>query len=420
MSVKDIPLFNLLPFEVQDFIGRMLLLLLVLIMIFLLRRVVLRIAARPVQRMARHIPVLRDERILELLAVPVRYFIIAVALFISAEILEVGGRVNIFVSNLGRSFIILGILMTLYRLPDIFMPTATQLFAITGMTIEDRLIPFLRTAIKLLIISMGLVILLQEWDYDVSGLIAGLGLGGLALSLAAQDTVSNLFGFMAIVSDRPFNVGEFVVTPDAEGIVEHVGLRTTRIRRLDQGVIYVPNRKMADAAVLNWSRLSKRRMDYVLGVTYSSTSEDLRVLLHRTREMLRSQPLVDPDSVVVYFTGFGDSSLNILIRSFVHLSDWGEFHAEQERLHLLVMDIIRDLGMSVAFPSRSLYLEAVPDRMTLDPLPPIRRDQLDEGDQILLSGQLEDNPPRIAQADDPDSAYDQQDMPSDDDDKPTD
>ncbi len=415
MSVKDIPLFNQLPLDIQEFIGRILLLVLVLIMIFLLRKVVLKIAAKPVQKMAPHIPVLRDERILDLLSVPVRYIIIALALFISAEILEVGGRVNIFVTNLGRSFIIFSILMTIYRLPDIFMPTATQLFSITGMTIEDRLVPFLRTAIKLFIIALGLVILLQEWDYDVSGLIAGLGLGGLALSLAAQDTVSNLFGFVAIVSDRPFNVGEYVVTPDAEGVVEHVGLRTTRVRRLDQAVIYVPNRKMADAALLNWSRLSKRRMDYVLGVSYNSSSEDLRLLLHRTREMLKSQPLVDPDSVVVYFTGFGDSALNILIRSYVHLSDWGEFHAEQERLHLMVMDIIHELGISVAFPSQSLYLESIPDRMTLEPLPSVRRDQLTEREQMLLSGQLDDEPAHSRQMDDAGSIDDQQDMPDDDD-----
>lgn len=418
MRVKDIPFLNQLSPNVQEFIGQLLLLILVLVLIFVLRRVALWIVFKPLRRISQRTPMLNDQRLFDLAAVPVRYIVIAIALFMGAEIMDLGGRVNIFVENLARSFVILGILFTLYRLPDIFMPTSQQLLAITGMAIEDRLIPFLRTAIKLFIIALGLVILLQEWEYDVSGLIAGLGLGGLALSLAAQDTVSNLFGFVAIVSDRPFNVGEFVVTPDAEGIVEHVGLRTTRIRRLDQGVIYVPNRKMADAAVLNWSRLSKRRMDYVLGVTYDSTSDDLRVLLHRIREMLKSQPLVDPDSVVAYFIGFGDSSLNILIRSFVHLSDWGEFHAEQERLHMLVMDIIRDLGMSVAFPSRSLYLETVPDRMTLDPLPTISRDQLTERDQILLSGQLEDDPARAPQMDDPESA-DPQDIPDDDDDDAT-
>src|SRR5262249_8920002 len=151
----------------------------------------------------------------------------------------------------------------------------------------------------------------QEWGYDVTGLIAGLGLGGLAISLAAQDTLSNIFGFAAIVSDRPFVVGEYVKTKDVEGSVERVGLRSTRVRQIDQAVVAVPNSMLASSAILNWSRLSKRKLEVTLGVTYKTRPDQMEALLASLREMLKAHDKVDPNSVVVYFIGFGQSALNI-------------------------------------------------------------------------------------------------------------
>ncbi|MEQ8674136.1 MAG: mechanosensitive ion channel family protein [Aggregatilineales bacterium] len=359
--MDNLPFLSDLSEDMQNIILRLCALVLAIVLIVVLRRVLTWIIVRPLRKITTRNGPSRDDEILDALILPMRYLVIAAALLVSVRILGAGDAISALVERFGRTLIIIAILLVIYRLIDIFMPSSNRLFAITGLSIQEKLLPFLRTAIKLVIICIGLVIVIQEWGYDVSGLIAGIGIGGLAISLAAQDTIANLFGFTAIVGDRPFDVGEYIVTPDVEGLVEHVGIRSTRVRRLDQALVTVPNNKLANSAILNWSRLQKRRIDMNLGVTYDASSEDMRVLLHRIREMLSVRDTVQPDSVVVYFVEFGDSALNILVRCYVNLADWGEFTAEKELVYLEIMDIISELGMSVAFPSRSLYLENLPD-----------------------------------------------------------
>jgi MscS family membrane protein len=210
------------------------------------------------------------------------------------------------------------------------------------------------------LVAFAAVIIIDEWGYDVNGLVAGLGIGGLAIALAAQDTLANLFGFTTIVGDSPFVEDEYIVTPDVEGVVESVGLRSTRIRQLDQAIVTIPNSKLSGSAITNWSRLYKRRINFVLGITYDATSHQMDELLKLLREMLTRREKVDPDSVVVYFINFGDSALEILVRCYVFESDWGRFTAEREAVNLAVMDIVESLGLSIAFPSQSIYVENIP------------------------------------------------------------
>jgi len=396
--IENIPLINDLPEPFRTIVAILLLVIMVLVVSAVLRRILTWIIIRPLRRMAKRTEIDHDNEMLDRAIQPIRYIVIAVAILISVQILETGQDFDNFVANIARSMIIFAVLLIIFRVVDLFSPTSVRLAATTGLQIEERLLPFLRTAAKFVIIALGLVIILQEWGYDVSGLIAGLGLGGLAFSLAAQDTVSNLFGFTAIVSDNPFDVGEYIVADGVEGIVEHVGLRSTRIRRLDQAIVYMPNSRLANANILNWSRLVKRRMDFTLGVTYSSTSGELRVLLHRIREMLGSQELVDPETVTVYFVNFGNSSLDLMVRCYVLLKDWTEFTAETERLRLLIMDIVDELGMSIAFPSTSLYVENLPPIMTARDLQPESEQspQLDHEERALMEGRIHETTERPA------------------------
>jgi len=361
MPINDIPYWSDLPLDVRTYIARILLVILALLLIWAMRRTMTLMIIRPVRHILKRTGRDYDEAMLNVIAQPARYLIIAIGILISSEILEISASVNAIANQVGRSLIILALLVFAQRLIDLLTPTSNRLFAITGVTIEERLLPFLRTAVKLIVISIGVVIVFQEWNYDISGLVAGLGLGGLAFSLAAQSTIANLFGFVSLVSDRPFNVGEFIKTPDVEGIVEHVGLRSTQVRCMDQSLMYVPNNVMAQSAILNWSRLRKRRIDYVLGIDYSATSEQMRVLLHRIRELLKTQPTIDPNSVVVYFTNFTENGLEILIRAYVHLADWGEFTAEQERLNLEILDIVRDLNLELAAASQNISIDNLSD-----------------------------------------------------------
>ena len=159
----------------------------------------------------------------------------------------------------------------------------------TGLNIEERLLPFIRNGLRVLMGIIAFVIILQEWQFDVGGLVAGLGLGGLGVSLASQDRAGNLFAFTTIVGDGPLINGEYIVTPDVAGIVEGVGIRYMRVRRLNQAQVSIPNSKLTDSPITNWSRLHKRRMNLTLGVTYSTTSDQMRALLNRLDEMLKGR-----------------------------------------------------------------------------------------------------------------------------------
>jgi len=347
-----------LPFELRNTVGRILLALLALLIIWLLRRLLTSLILLPLKRLVvERTATQADDMLISVAETPIRLLIVAGGVALAGQILSTDGATVRFVGNLSRTFVILAGFMFLYNGAGLIAASSMRLRYLTGIRLDEQLVPFVRTALKMILIALAVVVLLQEWDYDVSGLIAGLGLGGLAFSLAAQDTLANLFAFTTIVSDRPFMVGEYIVTPDVTGTVEHVGVRNVRIRQPDQAYVTIPNAKLTASAITNWSRLQKRWLNFHIGVAYGTTSDQMRKLVQRIREMLKAQEKVDPDSVVVLFTDFGDSSLNVLVRCYILESNWVKFHEHRQEINLNIMDIVADLGLSLASPRRSLYIE---------------------------------------------------------------
>lgn len=359
----------MLPTQVREVLARILIAILALLLLWLLRALIKRLLLAPFRRIANRTKSNFDDQLLDLMDLPSRILVLALGVFIAGGILGVDRAGAEFVTNLARTLLIIAVLVFCYKLVGIFEPSQRQLLRAAGLRLDEKLLPFLRTALRLIVVAIGVVIILQEWNYDVNGLIAGLGLGGLAVSLAAKDTVENLFGFTAIVGDSPFLVGDYIKSPDVEGTVEHVGLRSTRIRQLNQALVTVPNSKLASAAVLNWSRLSKRWYDTTIGIGYTANSDDIRLLVTRIRDMLDTRPLVEKDSILVHFVEFSDHALQILVRCYINLPNWGEYTAEKEQIHLAVMDIIHELGLAIAFPTQSLYIEQMPFPSMAEPRP---------------------------------------------------
>ncbi len=338
----------------RDNLTRIALAIVVLALFWLLRRLLAALFVSPLRALAKRTKAGWDDVLLDIITVPARLIIIALGLLVGAEILNVDVTTSVFVVHLARVLIIIAILMAAYQIVDALAPSSNRLFRLTGLTINERLLPFMRTAIKLVLVALAGVIIIQEWGYDVSGLVAGLGLGGLAFSLAAKDTVENLFGFTTIVGDQPFMVGEFIKSNDIEGTVEHVGIRSTRIRQPDQSYVTVPNSKLASSPILNWSRLSKRWYNTTLRVTYTASRQDIVDLMTRIRAMLTAREQVEADSIIVNFINFGDSGFEILVRCYINLAEWPAFTAERETINLEIMRIYEELGLKIAFPGRSL------------------------------------------------------------------
>lgn len=216
---------------------------------------------------------------------------------------------------------------------------------------------FLSNIWKALIAAFALISTLDLFGFNVSSLITGLGLIGLTVSLAAQDSASNFFSGLIIVLERPFTVGDWVVIGGVEGSVEQVSFRSTRIRTADNALITLSNSKVCGGVIENYTRRTARLYEFTLGVTYSTTRAQLEKLMADVEAMFRQNGHVLADTVQVKLKAFGDSSIDILIRAQVDTPLLADFMKVRNDLNLSLMDVMEQNGCSFAFPSTSVYVE---------------------------------------------------------------
>jgi MscS family membrane protein len=217
-------------------------------------------------------------------------------------------------------------------------------------------VPFVRKALRVFIVILAGIMVIQNLGYSTSGLLASLGIGGMALAFASKDALSNVFGSLMIIFDRPFKIGDMVIADKMEGIVEEVGFRSTKIRTRDRSLISVPNNIIANMPIDNITLSNRRRIRMTIGVTYTSTPQQLRDLTARIRSLLRQHPGIDDEGIQVSFTDFGASSLDVLIQCFTLTANWQEYMDLREEVCLQIMEIVKELELSFAFPSRTVYL----------------------------------------------------------------
>lgn len=287
---------------------------------------------------------------------PLRTFFILVGLYVSLEYLGLPDEYEI-ITTAFRTIGILLIGWALYNLTDALSWFFNRLEGQMDMKFDAILIPFLSKLLRFIVIALIATVMLQDWGYNVSGFVAGLGLGGLAFALAAQDTLKNFFGGIFILVDKPFTAGDWIETPSVEGVVEDINFRSTQIRTFSQSLAFVPNSILANQTITNWSRMGRRRVTFNLGVTYSTSRQKLETCVQRIRHMLQNHPEVDQETLFVNFSEFNDSSLDIFIYFFTKSTIWGEWLEVREECNLKMMQILEEEGVSIAFPSRSLYVE---------------------------------------------------------------
>ncbi len=196
----------------------------------------------------------------------------------------------------------------------------------------------------------------QAIGLPILSILAGLGIGGLAVALALRPTLENLVGGVMLYIDRPVRVGDFCSFGDQKGTVEGIGIRSTKLRALDRTLISVPNAQFADMQIINWAECDQMLINETIGVRYETVPDQLRYLLARLREMLHSHPRIDSDTVRVRFCGYGSSSLDIQIRVYAETREWNDFFAIREDVFLRIYDIVTEAGTGFAFPSQTLYM----------------------------------------------------------------
>lgn len=333
--------------ELRDALGRIVAAGLILLATWIIRQGLARVILRPLRARVERTPGDVDNHLFDIIQQPVKFIISILGLALAVQALGLDPLAGQFVNRLVRSGIILAVAMGLYRIVTIVSFSSAQLRTLTGLSIEERLVPFVRVVLRLVIVLVAITVALQEWGFDVTGLIAGLGLGGLAFSLAAKDTVENLFGFAAIVTDRPFVVGDLIAIGPDEGVVENVGLRSTRLRRNDQARVIMPNSRVASSTLTNYSRMQKRWLDMTVSVSPNLNSAQITTLLNDIRAALVDNRNIDPRSVLVALSGFGGGKLDLMIRADIRLTNFAEFARERESIALRILDLIQSAGLEV-------------------------------------------------------------------------
>lgn len=220
--------------------------------------------------------------------------------------------------------------------------------------------PLIKRTLGFFFVILSALVIAERMGADVKTYLAGLGIGGLAFALAAQDTLANMLGSFVVVLDHPFRVGDTVRIAGNEGAVEDIGLRSTRLRTGARTLIVLPNKMVAQEAITNLSRMPQRRVDQTIGLTYETTAEQMTTIVADLRALLKSDPGVHPGLVAVYFADYADSSLNIQIVYFTSDPDWQKHMEVRERINLQIMRAVAARGLSFAFPTQTVIHQNPP------------------------------------------------------------
>jgi MscS family membrane protein len=232
------------------------------------------------------------------------------------------------------------------------------------------LVSWVVKAIKVLIVLIGAATILDMWGVKVAPILAGFGLFGVAVALGAQDLFKNLISGLLIIAEKRFNPGDWVrVDGVVEGVVESIGFRSTLIRRFDKAPVFVPNTQLSDHAVTNFSQMTYRRINWTIGVEYRTTVRQLRTIRDDIEAYLRANSEIaqPPDApMAVRIDAFGPSSIDILVYCFTRTTEWAEWLRVKEALAYRVQEIVLGAGSAFAFPSQSVYIEALPAPLAED------------------------------------------------------
>jgi|TARA_R110000772_G_scaffold73208_1_gene159352 MscS family membrane protein len=344
-------------------LGDILIALGILIIFLIFRQFFSRFILRRVEKIAQRSDNKLDDSLATALSEPVRFVPAVIGVFFATEYLNLSGTPEALATSLNRSLIVFIIFWTLFRMVD---PLSFVLGKVERV-FTSAMVEWLIKAIKVLVALIGAATVLEIWGIQVGPIIAGLGLFGVAVALGAQDLFKNLIAGILILVEKRFSIGEWIqVDGVVEGTVESIGFRSTFIRRFDKAPVFVPNAQLSDVAVTNFSRMTHRRIYWVIGVEYRTTTDQLREIRDAIEDYIVKSPdfvPADQATLFVRLDKFNDSSIDFMVYCFTKTTVWGEYLKVKEDLAYAVKAIVEDAETGFAFPSRSLYLETIPGSM---------------------------------------------------------
>jgi len=282
------------------------------------------------------------------------------SVWLSIHLFRVPESVRATIDRVFLAILTLLIIYLLARAVDAMVAILKVRAAKTPSPLDDQLVPLGGKVIKGFIWGIGLLLFLQNvLDYNISSLIAGLGVGGVAIAFAAQDTIANIFGAVMIFVDRPFKVGDAVSLEGYEGAIETIGLRSTRVRTWDGTLVIIPNKTVAATNITNLAARPTRRTNFTIGLVYDTPTEKLERALAILRDVMATHPSTAESRA--YFNRFGDFSLNILVQHWCNVMDYEIYLRSMEEMNLAIKGRFEEEEIEFAFPTQTIQMKVVQD-----------------------------------------------------------
>jgi MscS family membrane protein len=250
-----------------------------------------------------------------------------------------------------------GIIWGGWRLIDVIGIVLREKASKTETKFDDLLVPLVTRSLKVTISIIGFISIAEILNLPLSSILAGFGIGGIAIAMAARETIANIFGSLTVLVDRPFNIGDWVQIGDVEGTVEDLGFRSTKVRTFYNSLISVPNSVLLTASIDNLGAREYRRISIKLGILYNTPADKVEAFCNGLRELIRNHPDTRKDYFHVYFNDFSESSLNIMVYFFLKVPDWGVELSDRHDLFISFLKLAEAQGISFAFPTRTIHIE---------------------------------------------------------------
>lgn len=277
-------------------------------------------------------------------------------------IIELPLNVNVFFKFIYKLVLLILLIIISFRIINFVFEKLYVLATDRKNKLQENLIPFFRSVLKFVVIIIGVIAVLLSLGFDILPLLAGLSIGGLAIALAAQETIKNIFGSLTIFADRPFDVGDWIIYEGHQGIVQKIGIRSTTIRSFNDSLITVPNGRLMDLTIDNMGKREFRKYETNLDLVYNTPIELMQAFVEGIRRIILEHPLTRKDQYFVFFSGFAASSLQIYVRTWFIVPDIeGEYKARDEIL-FRILDLGRIIGVEFAYPTQTLHIEEFPEK----------------------------------------------------------
>jgi len=340
--------------------GRAVTALFVLFVFLILRRLFTRFIMGTLRRFASRTKTEIDDAVIAALEPPLGFVPIIIGVFLALQYLDLEEPFLSLASSFVRSLIVALLFSALYTLVGPISHGIKKMERVLTREMSDWLIGILHIAIVLI----GTAAVLEIWGIKVGPILAGLGLFGVAVALGAQDFFKNLISGILVIAEKRLSVGDWILVDGVvEGTVESIGFRSTVVRRFDKAPVHIPNTKLSDNAVTNFSEMTHRRIKWLIGIEYTSSVDQLKIIRDGIEAYLNNNSDFAPSDEVATFVridSLNASSIDILLYCFTRTTDWGDWLKIKEQLAYKIKEIVEKAGSGFAFPSRSVYVEKLP------------------------------------------------------------